>query len=528
MRFLLLLLAYGIPDFLLAADPYPRNDAIDIRHYLFSIELNDTTNRITGETSIDIRFKKETSAFELDLTGLNAAGQGMVVSEVLLEGQPQIFKHLKDRLQIQGRAPFGEGLDARFTIRYAGIPQDGLIIGRNKFGDRTFFGDNWPDRAHHWLPTIDHPYDKATCEFIVTAPEAYTVVATGIRIEESAVDKKRKRTHWKTAVRIPTKVMVIGVARFAIEYLGKVDDVPLESWVYPQNRVEGFADYAPASRPLDFMSTHVAPYPFEKLANVQSTTRYGGVENAGNIFYYENSVSGKGTIEGLLAHEIAHQWFGDSASEADWYHVWLSEGFATYFTHLYFENAYGVVRLMQGMETDRKQVIQYNTKNPTPIVNTTLTDINKVLNTNTYQKASWVLHMLRQEVGDVKFWEGIKAYYQKYQLDNALTDDFRHVMEEASGKDLKRFFDQWIFRPGHPQIALQWQFIPARKELMVTIEQKQPALFDFDLEIQADNQMPQKVRVSLRKQEFRFPCPEKPKNVVPDPRVRLLFEQISQ
>src|SRR5204863_6116924 len=157
---------------------------------------------------------------------------------------------------------------------------------------------------------------------------------------ESAVTKKRKITHWKTSVVLPTKVMVIGVARFAIEYEGEINKVPLQSWVYPQNRKEGFSDYSMASGPLDYFSKNIAPYPYEKLANVQSTTRWGGMENAGNIFYYENSVTGKANIEGLLAHEVAHQWFGDSASESDWYHVWLSEGFATYFTQLYLENKY--------------------------------------------------------------------------------------------------------------------------------------------------------------------------------------------
>ncbi|HWA34017.1 MAG TPA: M1 family metallopeptidase [Cyclobacteriaceae bacterium] len=505
-----------------ATDPYPRNEDIDVRHYAFTLSLNDTTNVVSGSAAIEISFKKPVSAFELDLVNVNSSGQGMKVLSVTVDHRPLSFTHGKDRLKIFIDATAGQ--EKVFVITYTGIPQDGLIISKNKFGDRTFFGDNWPNRAHHWLPTIDHPYDKATCEFIITAPEHYSVVATGEKIEESAVAKNQKLTHWKTSVIVPTKVMVIGVARFAVRYEGRVDDVPLESWVYPQNRVEGFSDYAIAAGPLAYFSSLVGRYPFEKLANVQSTTRYGGMENAGNIFYYENSVTGKGNIEVLVAHEIAHQWFGDSASEADWFHVWLSEGFSTYLAHAWSEKKYGEEKLAEEMKADRLQVISFFTKNPSPVVNTALTDINKVLNTNSYQKGSWVLHMLRQELGDQKFWEGIRQYYRKYQLGNALTDDFREVMETISGRDLKAFFEQWIYRAGHPRIEVVWTYNATIRQLKLVVEQKQEKLFDFTLEIGVGASSAQKFRISSKKQEFQLSSPEKPEKIELDPRVTLLFE----
>ena len=508
------------------ADPYTRNESIDIRHYRFQLELNDSTNRIAGETRIDIRFRKSITEFELDLVCVNAAGMGMRVTEVFLGDQPVKFSHDNDRLKIQLPAT-QPGEEKKFSIRYSGIPQDGLIISKNKYGDRTFFGDNWPNRAHHWLPTIDHPYDKATCEFIVTTPEKYTVIGTGEKVEESAVGKNQKITHWKTSVSLPTKVMVMGAARFAIDYLGEINKVSLQSWVYPQNRTDGFSDYSIASGPLDFFSKNIAPYPYEKLANVQSTTRYGGMENAGNIFYYENSVTGKGGIEGLVAHEIAHQWFGDSASEADWFHVWLSEGFATYFANLYLENKYGNKRLTTEMTTDRLQVVQYFITDPTPIVNTSITDITKVLNTNTYQKASWVLHMLRHEVGDLKFWDGIREYYRQFQLSNAMTDDFRKVMENISGKELKPFFDQWILKAGHPRLEVTWHYDLKQKQVRLTVEQKQENLAEFPLEVSLSSgggPTLEKIRISTRKQEFTLASGRKPTLIVLDPNVWLLFE----
>src|SRR5690606_33381103 len=168
---------------------------------------------------------------------------------------------------------------------------------------------------------------------------------TGARVEESDIEGDRRRTHTRSEVPIATKVMVIGVARFAVDHVREVNGIPVTSWVYPQDRDAGFSDYARAAAILDYFDSHIGPYPYLKLANVQSKTRYGGMENAGNIFYSEGSVTGTGRSEGTIAHEIAHQWFGDSVTEADWYHVWLSEGFATYFTLLWYEHAYGRDRM---------------------------------------------------------------------------------------------------------------------------------------------------------------------------------------
>src|SRR5258708_36659107 len=135
---------------------------------------------------ITVLFKKAISEFELDLVNPNAAG-GMEVKQVLLYGKPVGFLHQRDRIRIKLPAVSEPGNYLRFEIDYSGIPRDGLIIGKNKFGDRTFFGDNWPDRAHHWLPSVDHPSDKATCEFLVIAPDQYQVIGNGRKIEESSL-----------------------------------------------------------------------------------------------------------------------------------------------------------------------------------------------------------------------------------------------------------------------------------------------------------------------------------------------------
>ncbi len=512
-----------------ASDPYPKNSAIDVTQYIFQLEVNDSTDVISGKALVSIQFKKLISDFELDLINKDASGKGMEVQEVLWEGKRLSFTHKNNRLKITLLSSAKAGEVATFQIIYRGIPQDGLIIGKNKFGDRGFFGDNWPDRGHHWLPVIDHPSDKAAVDFIIIAPLYYAVVANGIKIEESPIDSKRKLTHWHEEVPIPVKVMVAGIARFAVQYVGKVNDISVESWVYPQNRAEGFYDYAVAVRVLDYFHNHIGPYPYKKLANVQSKTRWGGLENANTIFYYENSVTGKGEREALIAHEEAHQWFGNSATENDWHHVWLSEGFATYFTNLYLENIYGHDRLVEEQKLDRDQVIQFYLKNQAPIIDTTIVDIGKVLSTNTYQKAGWVLHMLRHEVGDLNFWKGIRQYYGTYRNSNALTGDFLRIMEDVSGKDLDRFFKQWLYQGGHPKISGSWHYDNKSKSVIIELNQVQKGdLFEFPMEMslsQKDGKMEMKtIQVSTKTQKITIPVANVPTNLVLDPETWLLFE----
>ena len=512
-----------------ATDPYKRNPAIDVQHYTFQLEVNDSTNVIAGKALITILFKKSINTFELDLVALTAKGTGMTVSTILLNQKSISFQHANNRLKINLPDATQTNQLLTFEINYSGIPEDGLIIGLNKYGDRGFFGDNWPDRGEYWLPVIDHPSDKSAVEFIIIAPHHYSVIANGIKIEESFVDEKRKLTHWKEEVPIPVKVMVVGIARFAVQLAGKVDDIAIESWVYPQNKADGFRDYAVATKVLDYFHHNIGPYSYKKLANVQSKTRWGGLENASAIFYSESSVNGKGDHESLIAHEEAHQWFGNSATENDWHHVWLSEGFATYFANLYLEHAYGHEKLVQEEILDREQVIKYYLKNPAPIIDTTITDINKVLSTNTYQKAGWVLHMLRHKIGDDNFWKGIRAYYKAYRNSNAMTNDFQKIMEDASGQNLTEYFNQWLRKPGHPKLEGTWHYNASKKEVTISLNQTQKeSFFTFPLEIalvdKNGNKKIETIQIEAKTNKKIVRADIEPTSIVLDPNTWLLFD----
>jgi len=501
-----------------------RFQTIDVINYKFAIALTDETNEIDVAAEIKIKFNKAIKDFYLDLVSKQSDNTGMAVESVMENNQPISFSQNSNQLLMNISLSKANELRT-YVIKYKGIPADGLIISKNKFGDRTFFGDNWPDRAKNWLPVVDHPSDKATVEWDITAPSHYQTIGGGLMIERTNIDDKTTLTRWKMDTPIPTKVMVIGVARFAIENLEEIYNIPVSSWVYPQDRDKGFKDYALALPILDFMINHVGPYPFDKLANVQSKTLYGGMENAGNIFYNENSITGNGDYEAVIAHEIAHQWFGDSASERNWYHVWLSEGFATYFENLFYENEYGRDSFVKKMKEDREKAIRYSKQSQSPIVDTTITDYLQLLSPNTYEKASWVLHMLRKDLGDELFWKGIKKYYVTYKYNNALSEDFQRVIEEISSKNLNSYFKQWLYQSGHPKLDISWN---ANNDLIIEIKQIQDNIFTFPIDMKIyfedGSSTIETISVSNKNQKVSFPISKNIISVEPDPNTWLFFE----
>ena len=510
-----------------AADVYPKNLDIDVLHYVFELTLSDATNRINGVTSVQIRFLTNgVESFALDLAGRDDdLESGMIVSAVgeivdtpgsrklltMVRSVPPEqaeleFAHEADRLHIFLTEPALRGQVRRFQIQYYGTPDRGLVIGENMHGDRAFFSDNWPNWARNWLPTIDHPYEKATAEMVVTAPNHYQVISNGLLVEETnlAGDELTKAqsvagmpgqefrlTHWKQSVPIASWLFALGAARFAVDYYDEFDNKSLQTWVYAQDREKGFYDFAvPTKQAMQFFSDTIGPYAYEKLANVQSNSVGGGMEAATSIFYGDDSVTGERTVRwrNVIIHEIAHQWWGNTVTEADWDDVWLSEGFATYFTLLYREYAYGRDDFLEGLTADKQRIINFYTERPDyTIVHDNLDPIGRdtVTTGMMYQKGSWFLHMLRGMIGEDRFWSGIREYYRLYYNGNATTDDFREVMENTyePAIDLTHFFSQWLNQGGFPNLRSDWDWDGATNELVIKLEQVDDDGYVFEMPI---------------------------------------------
>ena len=502
---------------------------IDVQHYKFQLELSDASDAINGEATVTIKFLKPLNQFSLDLASLDGE-KGMIAFDVSEKEKKLTTTQSADKLNITLGSPSKSGETRTFIIRYMGTPKDGLIISKNKFGDRTFFADNWPDRAHNWIPVNDRPDDKASFEFVVTAPSKYKVISNGELISTKSIASGKTQTHWKETTPLSTKIMVIGAADFAIIRLTGEPTIgglwPLvTAWAYRKDSAYTVKDFMQAHNIERFFSQYIAPYPYKKLANVQSTTIFGGMENASAIFYDENRITGEGKIVDLIAHEMVHQWFGNMASEKNFAHLWLSEGFATYLTNYYFEKTYGADTANKRLREEREQVIRFAEKSSTPVVDS-VSSYMELLNANSYQKGGWVLHMLRREVGDTVFQNILRKYYNTYKGSNADTRDFQAVVESVTNKNWRSFFDQWLYTPGVPVVRVLWK--KEKDKLTLTVKQTTKKLFEFPLTVGcqlANGQMLYRtIRVSKESELFEFPLTENPVNLLLDPFTNLLFK----
>jgi aminopeptidase N len=514
------------------ADNYPRQSAIHARHYTFRIELSDANDKVAGQATVELQFLKPgVTRVVLDLTSLKD-GKGMTVAGVSCQGAALQFQHSSDRLAITLDSAPAVGERREIVVKYGGAPGTGLHIGKNKFGDRTFFSWNWPTLARQWLPMIDHPSDKATSEFLVTAPAKYQVVSNGVLQEELDLGDGRRMTHWKQSVPIASWLNNIGVAQFASRHFATAAGVPLQTWIFPQDRDNGIVTFeGPTRQAMEFFASHIGPYPYEKLADVQVAGMGGGMEHASAIFYGERSVTNRPAF-GLVAHEIAHQWFGDSVTEKDWDDAWLSEGFATYFASLATEFYEGRDAFAGGMRHSRTNILAMEKQTPgVAVVHDNLPEIQdgRAPVPIVYQKGGWTLHMLRGVIGTEKFWAGIREYYRRFRDSNASTEDLRRVMEETSGSDLGWFFQQWLYRAGSPVVSGGWKYNAAAKMVEIELAQTQTgAAYRLPLEIAVSlagtPPVIQRVDYSGRSQRFAIPADKEPLSVELDPNVWVLMD----
>jgi aminopeptidase N len=263
---------------------------------------------------------------------------------------------------------------------------------------------------------------------------------------------------------------------------------------------------------------------------VQASTRFGGMENSSAIFYAERSFTQRSLDESTVAHEIAHQWFGDAVTERDWHHLWLSEGFASYLEPMFFEQAGELTTFRASMERKRRVYLASDVVDR-PVIDTTVRDPFDLLNANNYSKGAWILHMLRHEMGDAAFLDGLRAYYLALQDSTALSSDLAAIMERYSDKPLESFFRQWLLQPGYPRLEVVWHY--AEGEVTLEIAQTQPVAwgqFALSLPVRAElvggGRLDLVVPVTARTEVVKRPVEATPGSVVLDPEGTLLMEAV--
>jgi aminopeptidase N len=534
-----------------AAIEHRYRPGVDVQSYELSLDLPAAGNVISGYAVLLIRHTERVDTLVLDLVRLT-------VDSVRMSGARVPFTRTAKEIHIPFQPRGKQSIPVE--VAYHGAVEDGLIVRTDSAGRWTGFGDNWPNRARFWIPSVDHPSDKATVSWTVTAPAGRTVVANGLLVDRTPLPNGRVRTRWRESHPIAPYLMVIAAAPLTEYSLGptacgfangerreserearatsnrQASASPasgcVQQHVYtaPEQRAMLPGAFAQAGEIVRYFSSLVGPFPYEKLAHLQSSTRFGGMENATAIFYADALFRTGRMGEGIIAHETAHQWFGDAVTEREWPHLWLSEGFATYFAALWSQHAHGDSAFRHDMQGIRSEVLADSAAVPThAVIDATQHDLLALLNVNSYQKGGFVLHMLRRQVGDTAFFAALRNYYSSFRDGTALTDDLREAMERASGQKLDWFFHQWLERPGFPEIDVTWSSDSSSHQITLDVVQAThfgAFRFPLTVEVLGADGAPRRATVLVPAEihsHLAFPLSvSAPRMLVADPDVELL------
>ncbi len=512
----------------------PYRSAFAVTDYAIAIELPDSGSIIHAVATLTVSRTAPADSLMLDLLDLRVNG-------VKVDGRQTPFVQHDGIVAIPTAR--GRPNTRIVVVDYGGAVSDGLIVHQDSAGRWTYFSDNWPNRARHWIPSIDHPSDKATVTWRVRAPAGRTVVANGMLLSSRTVTTADGVSHvewvWRETRRIPVYLMAIAAAPLARFDLGETDCglaelqrcVSQSVYTAPEQRDYMPGPFARAGEIVQLFSSLIGPFPYEKLAHVQSSTRFGGMENASEIFYSDEAFRRHSVSDVLIAHETAHQWFGDAVTERDWPHLWLSEGFATYFSALWTRAARGDSAFHGQMSGIRRAVLYDTISVPKrPVIDTIETNLFALLNRNSYEKGGFVLHMLRVQVGERAFFDGLRSYYRAHRHGTAVTDDLRAALEHESRQSLGWFFDQWLRRPGFPEVNATWSYDSSAREVVIRVTQRARfGVFRFPLTVAVVDSSGTMHRGIMQvpaapgtTTELRIPLGTPPARVVLDPDVELL------
>jgi aminopeptidase N len=344
---------------------------------------------------------------------------------------------------------------------------------------------------------------------------------------------------WRESRPISVYLMVIAAAPLEVYDLGdtacglavRQRCVPQMVYTAPEQHASMPGAFARAPEIVALFARLVGPFPYEKLAHLQSSTRFGGMENASDIFYSDRAFR-RGTMnDGLIAHETSHQWFGDAVTEREWSNLWLSEGFATYFAALWTRAARGDSAFRADLTHIRAAVLADTiavTKRP--VIDTIERNYMALLNRNSYEKGGFVLQMLRAQVGEGAFFDALREYYMAHRNSTALTSDLQAAMEHQSKQKLGWFFDQWLRRPGYAELTVKWTYDVTAHEVVVDLNQGDRfGAYQFPVTIavvdsaggthRATAEMP---AVAGQARQLRIPLAAAPAHLIVDPDVQLL------
>lgn len=443
------------------------NSGYDVQHYTIRLQTPMNENTITAEAVITALATADLEQFNLDFSRLN-------IDSLSVNGEAAEFSRSGSELMILPPQPLAEGDTFEVVIAYHGTPSSsvnpslGAALGWN-YASRIVYVVSEPDGAQTWFPANDHPSDKATFTLEITVPEGFVVAANGV-LEETVTRDGQTTFRWEMRQPMAAYLATVNIDRYVEFSDESPDGVPIRN--YLPARYENFNDrvFGLQGEMLDYFASIFGEYPFDVYGAVVVDQSLGFALETQTISLFDNTIF-VGDSENVVAHELAHQWFGDSVSLSDWSDIWLNEGFASYAEWLWLEYSQGVqtrdaaiADAYDFMSGRAFQEFGYSDREiRAELAYFGLTgepNANDLFNAAVYYRGGLTLHALRLTVGDETFFEIIRAYADQYRYGNATTDDFFAIAEEMSGLNLGKFKQDWLYSLAIPPIPSMGLFPP--------------------------------------------------------------------
>ncbi len=459
------------------------------------------------------------------------------IASVEVDGRAALFKVLPAKLVVSLAHPAARGERHEVVIRYSGRPKKGLyfILPDSYYPQQPqeIWSQGEAEDTHYYIPLYDYPNDRTTSEMLLTVPASWVTISNGKLAGIEDAPGGLKTWDWKQSEPLSTYLISVVAGDFA-EQTGTWRGIPLR-FLAPRGREADLAPtFARTQQMLDlFSSTLGVPYPWAQYAqSAVDEFVAGGMENTSATtiearFLVDPRLAAEDRIgtDDILSHELAHQWFGDLVTCKDWSNLWLNEGFATFFEHYWMEKHYGADAAAYEYWTDQQRWFTQPRLYPVPIFNRNFGTDSTEYAGDIYDKAGWVLRMLREKLGDPDFFAGLRHYLEVNRGKNVVTADLQKGIEEATAIDVDQFFHQWIYRGGAPQFQVGYTYDPAARTVRLDVAQTQKVeglveLFDVPLRVEittVGSRQTYPIEISQASQTFTLPSDGPPLMVLFDP-----------
>jgi aminopeptidase N len=480
------------PFFLPTSSPhYVPDRPFELHHIKLEVRPDFGKEIIDGTAYLRLKAKRNgVRTVALNIRDLN------VVSVKLRRGKELRFSQEGDYLLVEMPSASKRGEDYELRVKYHGHPRKGLYFRKPDVEQPSRPTQLWTqgedEDSRYWFPCIDTPAQKLTSEVIATVPPGMTAISNGRLVGVKKLSSGMSTYHWLQDKPHSVYLISLVVGEY-VELRDKAGEVPLYYYVYKGREEDAKRSFSETPRMLKFFEEKTGyKYPWAKYSQVVvNEFIFGGMENTSATTLTDTTLHDERahldfSSVHLVAHELAHMWFGDLLTCKHWKHGWLNESFATYFQLLYTEQSRGKDEFLMELLKDLEEYLEeYNKHYARPIVTHTYETASELFDRHLYEKGSLVLHMLRAKLGDDDFFRSIGRYVVDNAFSSVETAHLAAAVEETTGMNVDEFFDQWLYRPGHPSLQVTYiQNSSGPPTIRVRQKQEEPA-FKFDLTLKA-------------------------------------------